>query len=174
MDTTSIRSVLSSELRSGEKLLWVGSPARFPVYFSTLFPLLWAGGFVAFGLFALISALISATASGIIFMLIWLSFVSIFFYIHLRRLTAPSKQIYAITDQRGIILELQGQTRVASLSLAQLKSYERRNHGKLATLSFSQTRNAYSITNYIQPPLDTFHMIDDHVEVERLIQSASK
>ena len=158
-------------MKAGERLLWIGSPAKFPIYFSTLFPTLWSAGFVLFGFYTLLSVAFSGSLFGIIFVLIWLTVVSTFFYIHLRRLTAASKQIYAITDRRGIILELQGSMRVASLSPEQLKSFERRKHGKLATLSFSQTRNAYSMTNYIQPPLDTFHMIDDHFDVERIIQA---
>ena len=171
MDTTSIRSVLSSELQSGEKLLWVGSPARFPIYFSTLFPLLWVGGFIVFGLFGLLKTISSGSTFGMIFVLIWLSVVATFFYIHLRRLTAPSKQDYALTDRRGIILELQGNKRSGHLSREQLKSYERRQYGGRTTLIFGKPGSATTMAAYLQPPLDTFHMIDDYPEVEQLIQS---
>ena len=89
----------------------------------------------------------------------------------LKMLIGPSKEIYAITNQRGIIISPFFRYRVASLSPENLKNSERKGPPDLGTLTFTNKGNGFMAMwmNPYQTELNAFQKIQHPKEVENLI-----
>lgn len=177
-----LRDKIQPELMAGEKLLWAGKPAKFPLSFMALyltaFSVFWT--FMVTGIFGVgISSEFGSSNSSMGSLNIgFLLFASLFicagigmFLVGLKTLISPSREIYAITNQRGIIISPFFRYRMASLSEDCLKNSERKGRPELGTLLFSGKSSGLMgmMMNPYQTELNAFRKITDPKKVEDLI-----
>ena len=172
-----VRHIVEAELREGETLLWADKPSKKPISFMAIyitgFSIVWttmAIGFVGAGAFASLFSVATvedkATAAGTaafgaVFSIVSLLFVAIgvgMILWGLKMLIGPSKEIYALTNQRGIVLSPFIKYRITSLSYEILKNSERKGDHQLGTLTFTN-----------QTELNAFLKIKNPKQVEDLI-----
>ncbi len=190
MINSEIRGVVEGELRSGEKLLWADKPAKFPLSFMAIyitgFSIVWtlmAIGFVGVGLLTTIVGPVvaetgSEAAGGAAFGLLFVG-MSLFFVCigagmilwGLKMLIGPSREIYALTNQRGIIISPFMRYRIASLSPESLRNSERKGNPELGTLTFTNKSTGWMAMwmNPYQTELSAFQKIENPKMVENLI-----
>lgn len=190
MINSDVRSNVDAELRSGEKLLWANKPHKFPFSFMALyitgFSFVWTAISISFVGIGAITSIFGASTSdtatevagssafGIAFSTISLLFVCIgigMFLWGLKMLIGPSKEIYAITNQRGIIISPFFKYRVASLSPENLKNSERKGSPDLGTLTFTNKGSGMMgmWMNPYQTELNAFRKIKNPKKLEDLI-----
>ena len=170
-----ISELIRPELRAAEKLLWVGKPARFPVTLVGLFNLLmlfiWLPIFVAVlyanGVFEEIAR------SGVPpWLFIAVGIVLGFFVLRdtVFNVLGPSKDLYALTPERGIIVRDFIKKRVTSIPPDVLLNVHRKGGVTVATLDFypSRTKTATLVADH---NLTAFRNIEDAKRVEELIYS---
>ena len=183
-----VRHIIEPELRSGEKLLWADKPAKFPLSFMMIYILgfsivwtLFAIGFfgaVVFGSF--FDANVGETSNDAVeagAIRIGFSIFSFLFVVigvgmivqGLKMLISPSKEIYALTNQRGIIISPFFKYRIASLSPENLKNLERKGDPELGTLTFASKGNGMMGMKPYQTELNAFLKIKNPKQVEDLI-----
>lgn len=138
-----VRQIVQSELRPKEKLLWADKPAKRPISFIAIyitgFSIVWttmAVSFVGAGAFASLFGAVAAESKseaagtavfGAVFSIVSLLFVAIGITMvlwGLKMLIGPNREIYALTNQRGIIISPFFKYRIASLSPENLKNSE--------------------------------------------------
>ena len=118
-----------------------------------------AAGAGAFGaMFSVVSLLFVCIGLG---MVLW----------GLKMLIGPSKEIYALTDQRGFIISPFIKYRIASLSPEVLANSERKGRPERGTLSFKNSSNNWMamMMNPYQTELSSFQNINHPKKVEDLI-----
>ena len=188
-----VRHIIEPELRTKEKLLWADKPSKKPISFMALyitgFSIVWttmAVGFVGVGTFASMFGATSAdskaeaagtAAFGAVFSIISLLFVAIgvgMVFWGLKMLIGPSKDINAITNQRGVIISPFIKYRIASLSPENLKNSERKGGPNLGTLTFTNKGNGIMgmWMNPYHTELNAFQKIKNPKQVEDLIHKA--
>jgi len=192
MINSDVKPTIEAELRSGERLLWADKPSKFPLSFIAIyitgFSLVWTSmaiSFVGVGFFASIvgpaAAETSAEATGVGAFGIMLSVISLLFVCvgigmilwGLKMLVGPSREIYAITDQRGIIVSPFIKYRIVSLSSEALANSERKGRPEMGTLTFKSQTNGWMslMMNPYQTELAAFQNINNPEKVEDLIHT---
>lgn len=189
MINSDVRNIVETELRAGENLLWADKPYKFPLSFTAIyifgFSVVWTTIAVSFvGVGAITSLLggaggetaiesAGAAAFGVTFSIISLIFVGVgigMFLWGLKMLIGPSKELYAITNQRGIIISPFLKYRVATLSPEVLKNSERKGRPDLGTLTFNKGNGIMGMwMNPYQTELNAFQKIENPKRVEDLI-----
>jgi len=185
-----VKLIVEAELRNGERLLWADKPSKFPISFMAIyivgFSIVWttiAVSFVGVGAFVSIVGSSAAETSteaasaggvGIIFSLVSLLFVCVGIGMvvwGLKMLIGPSKEIYAVTNQRGIIISPFIKYRIVSLSAEALANSERKGRPERGTLSFHNNTNNWMalMMNPYQTELAAFRKINNPKQVEELI-----
>ena len=165
-----LKAKVVPELRSGEDLLWAGKPTGTPTNNLGWMGTLIAALFCIIGLGVIIFMLITANYSSIPFMLLWTGIAAYNLYTFSNLLFAPKRQTYAITNERGLIIEHFRGHRVATLDLSRLRTYELNRKGQAATLTFGAASYDHAFGFSYRPPLNAFHLISDYKLVEKLIQ----
>ena len=135
-----LRNLVKPELRAGEKLLWVGKPRRFPIHFLGFayiaFSIIWS--IVVFTVVLQVTSDLGAasTTIGSIF-----SFLGVFFFLlGVLLVIIPTKETYALTNQRGLILWRFPLRKVANLSPEALLNLDRTGGTDVGTLNAEQGR----------------------------------
>lgn len=190
MINPAVKSLIEGELRSGERLLWADKPSKLPISFMavyiTCFSLVWTFMAISFFGVGVFTSILGATASdtsteavgsaaaGTLFSAIALLFVCIgvaMILWGLKMLIGPSKEIYAVTNQRGLIISPFIRYRIASLSGDVLANSERKGRSEIGTLIFSNKSSGWmgTMMNPNQTELDAFHNIVNPKKVEDLI-----
>lgn len=164
-----LKNIVQKEIRSGESVLWVGRPNSMPLNAMGIMGTAMGGLFCIIGTLVFIGALFSGVVFAAVFMAIWTSIAAWNLYIFSGMLFGPRKQIYAITNKRGIIIENFRKDRVATINPAMISSYEIERHGEEATLRFGEKRGMFFMTMSPNLPLDTFHRVTDYKNLENLI-----
>ena len=183
-----VRKAVETELRAGETLLWADKPAKMPLSFMALymsgFSLVWTTMAVSFVGVGAVTAFMGEGSSetadtaafGIAFFAISLLFVFVvigvcMFLWGLKLLIGPSKELYAITNQRGIVISPFLKYRVANLSPEILRNSERKGRPDLGTLTFMGKGNGFMgmWMNPYQTELNAFQKIQNPKQVEDLI-----
>lgn len=154
--------------------MWAGKPAGMPMNPMGLMGTIIGGLFILFGAFFMLSAIGSGNVFAIVFSLIWCSIVAFHLYTFSGMLLGPSRQVYAITDQRGLIVESSRGTRMASLEPEKLRSFELTRKGKLATFKFGPSSSPFMMQPTLKTPLNAFHLVPDSKTVEKHIQNLGR
>ena len=168
--SNAINSTIQSELKSGERLLWNGKPQggirlRSSDAFLIPFSLMW-GGFAIFWEFSVI-----LTGAPFLFKLWGIPFVLIGIYIIFGRFIVDAKSraktIYAVTNQRIIIISALFGRKIKSLNLRNLPelTLNEKSDGS-GTITFGSTSafNAWgnsSWPNAQQAQVPSFEMINN-------------
>lgn len=176
-----VRHIIEPELRPNERLIWVDRPASFPMNFTGVFLLT----FSAFWCFIVLSIGVFANGGEEVVpetgeaspFLFWFVFVSLFLslglfqaFSGLKMVIGPSKQVYAITSERVIILDRFFSSRVASFRPDQLSQIEREGNDIKGDLTFWSTPSNLSYASGPwKTPLNKFHKIRHPRDVENLI-----
>lgn len=190
-----IRSIVESELRSDEKLLWADKPHKFPLSFMAVyltgFSIVWTLMAISFAGVGVFASLFGATTSdstaevagigafGAVFSIVSLLFVAIgigMVLLGLKMLIGPSKEVYALTNQRGIIISPFFKYRIASLSRDVLENSERKGAPDLGTLTFTAKGGGIMgmWMNPYQTELNSFRKIQNPKQIEDLIHRTFK
>ena len=132
-----LRNLVKPELRAGEKLLWADKPRRFPLN-------IWTSYFLGFSIVWTLMAVTITRATGedsgvvpfnvigIVFPIIGILFVIAGLFVFI----SPSKEIYAVTNHRGVILKRFLLRNTLSLSPEKMSNPERRGGSDIGTLNF--------------------------------------
>ncbi|WP_394692761.1 hypothetical protein [Hyphobacterium sp.] len=174
-----LRQVFESDLREDEKLLWAGRPkpgsidSRF--LFHTLFIAFWLVG-------ALVPGGVRGPSLGteglytlplpyLIFPLIMMALALALFAHFFAVLTTPSRQLYAVTNQRIIVCSGRSKRRFNSKMKGRISAILRSGDAGTGTLKFRQGPDFgwVAILATMNAPMDKFHNIERPVEVEALI-----
>jgi len=187
-----VRSKVEAELRNGEKLLWADKPSKFPLSFMAIyitgFSIVWTSMAISFVGVGVLTSLLGSTSTetsaeavgagafGIFFSLISLLFVCVGIGMvlwGLKMLIGPSRELYAITNQRGYIISPFIRYRIASLSPEALANSERRGRPEMGTLTFKNQANGWMgmMMNPYQTELAAFQNINNPKKVEDLIHT---
>ena len=155
-------------LKPGERVLWAGKPAKAPVNIIGLMLALIGGLFFLIGLGITVSGLgalspIALFGMGFAFVGGWN------LYSGLRFTVAPARQLYALTDQRAVIMETFFGTRVGTLSPAKLCAFTTERKGKFGTIRFEPETSVFAMGPRVSVPLNAFLNIDAVDRVEDLI-----
>ncbi len=169
-----IRDIIKQELTTGEKLLWSGAPqkAYWPplLIFYLIFISFWlclVFVFLVVGLSQLgkepVAALFVAVP-GLMFL-----FGLLFLWISYKALRRPGKQIYGLTNRRGLIIDNYGQGTIRSLGPDDLASLTRKGGSSMGTLQFQGPRfNQFSFDLSNLSGV-AFYNITNPKEVENII-----
>ena len=172
-----IRHIIENELTSGERLLWSGAPQK--AYWSPLmmfyviFILIWLLGVLGF-LFAGLSQMGKGSAGmRFVFVPAVMTFVGLLFlWITIKALRGPAKQLYGLTDRRGLIIENFGKGPVRSLGPNELANLTRKSASDtMGTLKFqgpSFTQFSFDLSNLMGV---AFYNITNPRDVENIIFS---
>lgn len=131
-----LKDKILPELRAGEKLIWADKPQKFPMNYIGLiyivFAIVWAIIVVT-----IIRPLFSnAGALDVDMVIPVFSYFSVFFFLlGLLLLIIPTRETYAVTDQRGLIFWRFPMRRVASLSPETLTNLSRTGKEEIGTLN---------------------------------------
>ena len=187
------KALLAEELRAGERVLWSSMPETKPRSFEAInmfgFGCFWTGLiiliFVPAGLLSLFAgsdatagSTAGETATGPTSLLALVGIVALFMtpgLIMLRTgwiaMTAPAREIYAITTQRGLLISPYARHVVKSIAPHQLLGATRKDRkGKPSTLSFEAGRSWLAMGGFpsTEPTL-SFKNISNARKVEDLI-----
>lgn|GEM_PF-1451871 len=185
-----LRIRIAPELREGETLLWADKPNRLPFSLSSvfllLFSLIWISVvfLIIFGVLTSIQVaenevippgLVTELAKPIVALAFY---VPIFFLLlgvmmllsALRLFISPLFQVYAITDQRGIIASNLFPRRIISITRHGFERIERTGNDDIGTLEIATRQNRRDLrTAMYQVQLDSFQKIKNPKAVEALI-----
>ncbi len=164
---------VQSELRAGETLLWASKPQIFPVNKVALMMTIWTfvWTLIVLGMLSVffITTQDSSTPAPFLLIPTLMVFAGIgLFLLCLKSLIAPSHQVYAVTDQRGIIISPFLGYRTASLDRTSLLNSERTGFRLNSTLRFGPKPSMMGLGMY-QIHLNQFYNIKNAHEVEALI-----
>ena len=178
------KALVSPELMPGERLLWAGRPQGRVWTFVGV----WTVGFSLFWLAATLPMLLvfafgsgemvdgetppaAARVIGFLFALIFSGVGVVTLLMGLRHLQGPTRERYAVTDRRGLIVSPFMGYRSASLSPDALMNSERSGKPSRGSLSFGGRGGMFGTfnANPWKPPLDTFRKIKDPARVQALI-----
>lgn len=169
-----LRDMFKPELRAGERLLWAGKPASFPLnpgaVFLAGFLTLWTAMAVFMsGMFMSQQGDIPLPFSAVPFVFVCIGSLALLF--SFKGLIAPSRQIYAITDQRGIIISPFLGRSIASLNADILLNSVRKGSGDKGTLFFGPQISMFNNQSFdaLKVQLNAFHNIKNAAEIESLI-----
>jgi|GEM_PF-5982939 len=162
------KAVPSEHLRAGERLLWSGRPQRARASVYGIMMLVMGGLSTLIGVVMLLSAIISPSLF-IVFALLWTAMSAWNLYVGARFSFAPSRQVFALTDQRALIVETFLGKRVASLSPGKLCAYELVDRRGLSEIRFGPEPSLFNLGLKPELPLNAFHGIPDGDRVARLI-----
>lgn len=186
-----VRTRITPELRVGEKLLWADKPNRLPISFSSVFLILFSFIWLSVVLLIIFGVLTSIQVAehnmipaGLVTELakpvVALAFYVPFFFLlvglmlllsSIRLLISPLFQIYAITDQRGIIASNLFPRRIISITDHGFARIERTGNAEIGTLEIADKQNRRDLRTAIyQVQLDSFKKIKKPKAVEALIQ----
>ena len=185
-----VRKQVTPELREGEELLWADRPNRLPIsiasIFLMLFSFIWLSVvlLIIFGVFTSIQVaendiippgLVTELAKPVIALAFY---VPLFFLLiglmlllsSVRLLISPLFQVYAITDQRGIIASNLFPRRIISITEHGFARVERTGNDDIGTLEIADKQNRRDLrTAMYQVQLDSFQEIKKPNAVETLI-----
>ncbi len=175
MQDSDIRHIIENELTSGERLLWSGAPQK-PYWsplmiFYVIFICLWLLGVLSFLIGALYQ--MGEGPTGIVYLAVptFMTLIALaFLWLSLKALRAPGRQVYGLTNRRGLIVENFGKGRVRSLGPNELANLTRKSAIKtMGTLQF-QGPSFYQISFDSSNLLGiAFYNIADPKDVENII-----
>ena len=186
-----IRHIVEAELQQGEKLLWADIPTKFPFYKSTflamifsLWVLIICVGIIGGGTLLASTAEYKSNGSVLSFAVaIVVSLIAIIFLCAIlmhnpvKLFFAPSKEIYALTDQRGLVVCSFLGPRFGVLNTVDFSTMVRVGDRAIGTLWFGET-NAFGKYNIIDwhfmygtVCVNAFRNIKNPSEVEALIRN---
>ena len=192
-----VRYMIEAELGEGEEVLWTDRPDGLYISTSALYGLVisifWVGitallfGGGVFAIFtddgnpdnAMLSFYRNSADFRNIFWLMTVTFTGVSVYLVLYTsylLISPSREKYAVTNLRGIIIRPFIRYRIINLSPDQLKSFERTGGPDYGTLTFkSKIKTVLSLlTKSHQKDVTAFHKIRNPKQVENLIYKTFK
>ncbi len=175
-----LRDIITPELAEGEALLWAGRPQKRPSNLLAtgffLFALAWLSGILTW----IYHALTHETAYFLKFPqnIFSLFIIGVFLliggqilkhaFIAMKR---PARQIYGLTQNRGIILENLGKGDVRSLGKSELGSFLRKGNIEIGTLEFHSPElksNKINLHMYDMTGI-AFHNVANPKAVENII-----
>jgi hypothetical protein len=173
-----LRQVFESALRKDEKLLWAGRPkpgsmdTRFLAH--TIFTCAWLVMFFFIGGGAFMAGLGAEGPIAIPFLimpLVMLAFGLGIFVFTIAGLTAPRRELYAVTNKRIIIYGGRFERTFNSKMKGQISDVMRSGNSAIGTLKFRQGQDFGMISAFwmMSAPMDKFHNIERPVDVEALI-----
>jgi hypothetical protein len=189
---TKVQKRIEPELRDGEILLWADRPNRLPIstgsVFLLLFSFIWLSVvlLIIFGVLTSIQVvendiippgLVTELAKPLVALAFYvpLFFLLVGFMLMLsavRLLISPLFQVYAITDQRGIIASNLFPRRVISITEHGFARIERTGNEDIGTLEIADKQNKRDLRTAIyQVQLDSFQKIKNPKAVEALIHT---
>ena len=185
-----VQARITPELREGETLLWADKPNRLPISIASIFLMLFSFIWLSVVLLIIFGVLTSIQVAdndiippGLVTELakplVALAFyVPLFFLLvglmllfsSIRLLISPLFQVYAITDQRGIIASNLYPRRIISITEHGFARVERTGNDKIGTLEIADKQNRRDLrTAMYQVQLDSFQKIKNPKAVEALI-----
>ncbi|NNC37287.1 MAG: hypothetical protein EX271_13695 [Acidimicrobiales bacterium] len=185
-----VRKQVTPELRKGEVLLWADRPNRLPISMSSIFLMLFSFIWLSVVLLIILGVFTSIQVAeteiippGLVTELakpiIALAFYVPFFFLliglmlllsSVRLLISPLFQVYALTDQRGIIASNLFPRRIISITSHGFERIERTGNDDIGTLEIASRQNRRDLrTAMYQVQLDSFQKIKKPKAVERLI-----
>ena len=167
-----VAAKLQAELMPGEKLLWADKPRKANFLWILLPGMLVGPLLVVFGLGLFSTSLLGLEGGWFhtLFSLVWLTIPAIVTVLSVRGFFAPSKQIYGLTNERGIIIQNFMGRRIASLHAAEFSKIERKGDPQIGTLHFGGAPSFAQMGMTYQSPLTSFSKIQNPREVEALIR----
>ena len=184
------KDIITPELREGETLLWADKPNRLPLTGASLFQLLFSFIWlllvllIIFGVLSSIEIMDSELLPPGLVKELAKPLVALVFYLPLaflligmmlllnsvRLLISPLFQVYAVTDQRGIIASTLTPRRVISLSARSFARMERTGSSDIGTLEIASRQGSRNLRAALyQVQLDSFHKIRNPKQVEAMI-----
>jgi hypothetical protein len=185
-----VRTRIAPELREGETLLWADKPNRLPISTGSVFLMLFAFIWLSIVLLIIFGVLTSIQVAendiippGLVTELakpvVALAFYVPFFFLlvgvmlllsSIRLLISPLFQVYAITDQRGLIASNLFPRRIISITEHGFARIERTGNDKIGNLEIADKQNRRDLRTAIyQVQLDSFQKIKNPKQVEALI-----
>lgn len=173
-----LRQVFEPALRKDEKLLWAGRPkpgsidSRF--LFHTIFICFWLVMVFFIGGGGMLAGLGAPGAIAIPFIigpLVMMAFGVGMLVFTIAGLTAPRRELYAVTNKRIIIYGGRFERTFNSKMKGQISDVMRSGNDAVGTLKFRQGQDFGMISAFwmMSAPMDKFHNIERPVEVEALI-----
>lgn len=177
MPNSEHKHLIEQELSSGERLLWSGVPQKAPLpklaLFYLIFISIWLCGVLAFLMVGLLTNVVPNNGTiRLIFALVpgfMLLVGLLFFWVALRAVRRPSKQVYGLTTRRGLIIENHGKGPVRSLSKDELANLTRKGGTTMGTLQFQGPRLSQFDLTLSNLAGVAFHNISDPKRVENII-----
>lgn len=187
---TKVQKRIVPELRDGETLLWADRPNRLPIstgsVFLLLFSFIWLSVvlLIIFGVLTSIQVvendiippgLVTELAKPVVALAFYVPFFFLLVGLMLllssvRLLISPLFQVYAITDQRGIIASNLFPRRIISITEHGFARIERTGSEDIGTLEIADKQNKRDLRTAIyQVQLDSFQKIKNPKAVEALI-----
>ncbi len=184
------RDIITPQLREGETLLWADKPNRLPLTGASLFQLVFSFIWlllvllIVFGVLSSIQimdsellppGLVKELAKPLVALVFYLPLAFLLIGLMLllnsiRLLISPLFQVYAITDQRGIIATTLAPRRTISLTRRSFERMERTGGTDVGTLEIASRQGSRNLRAALyQVQLDSFHKIRDPKKVEALI-----
>jgi len=185
-----VRARIMPELRDGENLLWADKPNKLPISVASIFLMLFSFIWLSIVLLIIFGVVTSIQISnsdiippGLVTELakpvVALAFYVPFFFLlvglmlllsSVRLLISPLFQVYAITDQRGIIASNLFPRRIISITEHGFARIERTGNDDIGTLEIADKQNRRDLRTAIyQVQLDSFQKIKNPKAVEALI-----
>lgn len=93
------------ELRPGERLIWAAKPSEAPLNLAALLGTVVATVFVFIGAIAFFMTALTGHLGAAAFVVLWTSIAAFNLYVASGHWLAPSSQVYALTNERGLIVE---------------------------------------------------------------------
>ena len=168
MADADIHARIAPYLKPGERVLWAGKPARAPLNGMGLMFVVMGGLFFLIGLGITLASLVTLSPVAL-FGMLFAAAGGWNFYCGLRFTAAPARQLYALTDQRALIVETFLGTRVGTLSPAKLCAFATERKGDIGTVRFEPETSVFAMGPRVSVPLNAFLNIDAVDRVEDLI-----
>lgn len=173
-----LRQVFEPALQKDETLLWAGRPKPGSIdsryIFNTIFICFWLFMMLFIGGGFFIAGLGGDGEIAIPFLIVPLFMLCLgvgFLIFILAGLTAPSRQLYAVTDKRVVIYGGRFHRSFHSRMKGQISDVNRSGSVELGTLKFTRGNDFGMMVVFMtmNAPMDKFHNIERPVEVEALI-----
>ena len=145
MQDSDIRNIIEHELSTGEKLLWSGAPQKAYRPPLLVFYLIFISFWLCFVLVFLVAGLsqLGKDPIGALFVAVpvfMFLFGLLFFRMTYKALRRPGKQIYGLTNRRGLIIENYGRGPIRSLGPDDLANLTRKGDPSMGSLQFQGPR----------------------------------
>ena len=174
--------IITAELGPSEKLIWASRPQKYPLTIQGAFNFFFAFAWCTVFIHLMLNTFIlspewpgenSDPETVVLIPILFLSFFIILFVNIFRAALAPMKQVYGLTQKRGIIVTNLKRKHVNSISKTELASRTRRGSENIGTLTFRVARNSHDIFhNFFSPDQGiSFYNISNPREVEHLIET---